>query len=353
MPVFNKGACGRIGKQVRRMEAIPDSNVGGRSATYAGHCELPVTFRNDSGEIIAKYALMAITDAAPDGQGCWVLTADKPSATFCRLYAVNGPYPVEIGGKGQCYTSGHVLVKYDTGTPVNGEGFGAKSGQFTASKNYPCCLDVFGIWDSENKIMQAYLHPVTGFPAMLKTSLTPGGTADAYPCKPDGTIIDSGWYWTIKDTIGNKRARGKDDTGTTGAMCLVEVLADGTKAIVEIQQQAERIKATAKELIDGSTGTVDNVTVRCNGQSPVDAAADGLSVNNPLNYYVPDDGVCFLESNGASWDITGVPLVAVSPLTGWQYNDSSEDVEDKTRAARVNVAGDESAWTKIDDTTQC
>ncbi len=196
-------------------------------------------------------------------------------------------------------------------------------------------------------------------PFQLKTSLTPGGTATAYLTEPDGTIIDESTplVVTVTDTIGDKRAIGKDDRSAGGAIGLAEVLADGTVAIQNIHQQALLIKATAKAAISGSTGTVDNVTVRDRGMSPVAESSTELSVNNPLNYYVADDGVCLLEwnesSSPAAYDITGVVMTAVSPMTDWQYNDTSEDIEEKTRATRVNVAGDESGWTKIDDTEEC
>ena len=315
-------------------------------------------FINNSGYEIPPYGLCA-RGVINSVQDVPIWSAVQPTSTFCRDFLVNGPVAVPNGAMGRCYAGPVVLVAYETGTPSIGDGYGAKPDQFTAAVNYPECLICRGIYDSTNKIMWAEYHPIRDFPFMLKESLTPGGTATAYLTTPDGTIIDESTplVVTVTDTIGDKRAVGKDDRSAGGALGLAEVLSDGTVAIVNIHQQALLIKATAKAAISGSTGTVDNVTVRDRGMSPVAESSTELSVNNPLNYYVADDGVCLLEwnesSSPAAYDITGVVMTAVSPMTDWQYNDTSEDIEEKTRATRVNVAGDESGWTKIDDTEEC
>lgn len=120
---------------------------------------------------------MAIIDAEMDAQGCWRLIVDKPSSTLCRCYAISGPRSVLDGNRGQCYVSGYVKVAYDSGTPTNGDSWGAKPGQFTASKDYPPCLDVLGVWKPTEKIMQAYLHPINEAIGKLDSTLAQGGSA--------------------------------------------------------------------------------------------------------------------------------------------------------------------------------
>ena len=93
------------------------------------------------------------------------------------------------------------------------------------------------------------LGKATGpIPFMLKTSLTLGGTADAYPTEPDGTIISTSLYITVTDTIGDKRAIGKDDRAAGGALGLAEVLGDGTLAIIELQPVGLWLLAQASDV---------------------------------------------------------------------------------------------------------
>ena len=148
-------------------------------------------------------------------------------------------------------------------------------------------------------------------PIMLKTSLTPGGTADAYPTEPDGTIIDEELYWEVSDLSGDLRAPGKDDVDSgdgDGAKGLVEMVGDGTLAIVRIQQQAKRCKCS----IDDAGGiedtdssiNVDNVKPTDGGLSPLDDpddTAEDMTVYIQLNpsssggFTGADNTVCYIE----------------------------------------------------------
>ncbi|MFA5752626.1 MAG: hypothetical protein WC910_06125 [Bacteroidales bacterium] len=217
-----------------------------------------------------------------------------------------------------------VLVAYETGTPSIGDGYGAKPDQFTAAVNYPECLICRGIYDSTNKIMWAEYHPIRDFPFMLKESLTPGGTATAYLTEPDGTIIDESTplVVTVTDTIGDKRAVGKDDRSAGGAIGLAEVLADGTVAIQNIHQQAKRCKcqiddAGGIEATDASIN-VDNVTPTDGGQSPVASSSTDLTVYiqlNPSNsggFTGADNTVCYIEwhEDDDKWYIYEMPCAA-------------------------------------------
>jgi hypothetical protein len=163
-------------------------------------------------------------------------------------------------------------------------------------------------------------------PFMLKESLTPGGTADAYVCKPDGTIIDESTPWTIEvtDTIGDKRAVGKDDAGAgnDGALGLAEVLGDGTAAIKQIHQRAKRCKcqiddAGGIEATDSSIN-VDNVTPTDGGMSPVTSSSSDLTVYIQLNpsssggFSGADNTVCYIEwhEDDDKWYIYEMPCAA-------------------------------------------
>ncbi len=186
-----------------------------------------IPFRNDSGEEAPAFALMAVTGIGTDDNDNWFLKIDKPDTTFRRAYMVNGSGAIADSGatggsQGRCYdgSDGPVKVLYDTGTPAIAEGFGAKPGQWTASKNYPCCLDVFGDYDNTDKIMVARLHPILKIIGKLAGALSEGSSATVNVWNGAGgseAVISSltltGYDWLL--------ASGADD------------IASGKKVVVE------------------------------------------------------------------------------------------------------------------------
>ena len=168
---------GRVSRVVRRVEGQVDSlgTTGGDSRLMIPQ-PVSITFYNPTSETIPAGGIMAITGAALADKIPY-LTISKPSATFVRSYAVNGDLPVEKEKFGQCYTSGWVRFAYDTGTPANGDCYGAKPSQWTASANYPAILDCFGILDSTDKIALGYLHPIDHIIGKLAGALGEGNYA--------------------------------------------------------------------------------------------------------------------------------------------------------------------------------
>lgn len=149
-------------------------------------------------------------------------------------------------------------------------------------------------------------------PFQLKTSLTPGGTAWAYLTEPDGTIIDESTPLTVTvtDTIGDKRAVGKDDAGGgDGALGLAEVLSDGTVAIQWVHQQAKRCSAIlTADAGPGASVNVDNVVPLDGGMSPVTSSSATLSCTMPPAARALDNATCVIEwdENGDAWKIVQV-----------------------------------------------
>jgi hypothetical protein len=99
-------------------------------------------FRNDSSETVPPFSVMRINSAenttAPSGVIRYI--CDKPDDEFCTNYMVNGPMAVPAGKDGFCTTlaeSGYVAYRSGSGTPVNGEEWGAKDDQWTLEKNRP------------------------------------------------------------------------------------------------------------------------------------------------------------------------------------------------------------------------
>jgi hypothetical protein len=79
----------------------------------------------------------------------------------------------------------------------------------------------------------------------------------------------------------------------------------------------------------------------------------------PLHYgdeiASPAYGTAFYNSAGTLllWDAGEVPnLTALSPLTAWQVDATSGEIQTKSRPILVPATGNETAWTKLDDTTE-
>jgi hypothetical protein len=137
-----------------------------------------VIFKNDSGEAIPPFAVMAVTAAELDGT-TYICKVQKPSTTFRRQYLVNGPDEVpyhSIRGYGEAQQGQVVRVFYDTGTPANGEGWGPKPGQWSLSKNYPQTAIAQGVVDSDNKIMLAHWGPIQSGMGQATAAVTAGAT---------------------------------------------------------------------------------------------------------------------------------------------------------------------------------
>ncbi len=141
---------------------------------------------------------------------------------------------------------------------------------------------------------------------MLKTSLVPDGVADAFPLDDEGEIIDIEQTIEVEDTIGDKRARGKDDVeegSGVGAKGFVKLLTDGTWAIIELQCQAKLIIGTCPATDADATYTLTSITVLDDGQSPVDNDLEDV-----LNYS-EDMGaglaVCVHNGNGGYRTLDG------------------------------------------------
>lgn len=99
-------------------------------------------FRNDSSETVPPFSVMRINSAENTDPIAGVIRyiCDKPDTGFCTNYMVNGPMAVPADKDGFCTTlaeSGYVAYRSASGTPVNGEEWGAKSAQWTLEKNRP------------------------------------------------------------------------------------------------------------------------------------------------------------------------------------------------------------------------
>jgi len=155
----------------------------------------------------------------------------------------------------------------------------------------------------------------------LKDSLTPGGSAEAYMLVWDGSsdyerhqVNGSYLTFTVYDTAGDKRARGKDDvaSGEDGARgwCVHPHDVDRWE-IGEIHQQAKRCSAAlTADAGPGASATVDTVVPLDGGMNPVNdsTSATITSCAMPAAARALDNAPCVIEwdENGDAWKIVQV-----------------------------------------------
>jgi hypothetical protein len=180
---------------------------------------------------------------------------------------------------------------------------------------------------------------------MMKESIAPGESKLAYPVEPSTTTElkdydGNNWSVTVTDTIGDKRARGKDDVDSgsgPGALGIAAVMGDGTVAIVEIQQQAQRCSAAlAAAAGPGATVNVDTVVPLDGGQSPVDSSSDTLSCTMPPAARALDNATCVIE-----WDETNDAWKIV------QVHEQARSIRGTLSGAMADTDGSQSISTPV------
>jgi len=168
---FDESGVRRIVGAIRRVESDPRPHAAYTSPSVAsGNSQNWIRCKNDSGETIPAYSVVGVTTGATL-DGSYHLYAKKPSTTFYESYGFTCSVASTSSDKvGVIFETG--LVKYDTGTPTVGQGYGVKPGQFTVSLNYPGSWVCLGIVDSTLKIMRARYSPITSLIGKASGSIT-------------------------------------------------------------------------------------------------------------------------------------------------------------------------------------
>lgn len=188
--------------------------------------------KNTSGESCPAYGLLAITGMEMRGTTFKrpVLTGTKPSTTFYREYAVNGPTVIPAGGYGRCTRGPAALyIAYDSGTPALDEGWGPKPGQWTLSKGYPSTTTVSGIVDSTNKVLLGTLGPINTLAGKADSNIA----AISTDTPTSGTV--SVYYFggtSYADTTQNVTAYNKSAAEVTASKHLTMVWVNGIWEII-------------------------------------------------------------------------------------------------------------------------
>lgn len=155
---FSEGDFNRVREVVRYVEStFPPSGNGRPRLPPPTPDGIPIY--NDTGSTLGKYSLVR-PHAIRKVSTKIFIDVKQPDTTLRQNMLVVGDNDVPASSYGLAQRGPQVKVLYDTGTPAIGEGYGPKPSQFTASKNYPCCLICDGIYDSSDKIMWARLVPI-------------------------------------------------------------------------------------------------------------------------------------------------------------------------------------------------
>lgn len=170
-------------------------------------------FKNNSSETVPPGGVMRVTNAQKGTNSRRVLlTCDKPSSTFRRIYAINGHSQVAAGRYGSCTYAfdGPVMVAYEGGTPAIEEGWGAKPGSWKLNKNYPCGFTHQGYNNTSKSTGLFVQQPINSFIGKLNGSLSPNGSVaiSLWKGTAGSEADETSWDVTAYDWSGFKGASG-------------------------------------------------------------------------------------------------------------------------------------------------
>jgi hypothetical protein len=249
------------------------------------------SIKNDSEETCPAFGLLAITGSESRGRRT-VLIGDKPSTTFYREYAVNGPTAIPAGKTGRCTrSSGGLWIKYDTGTPANGEGWGPKPSQWTASKGFPG-ITCEGIKDAGRYILLGTLGEIRTLLCKATAYLADGAVSSNFQIWSGTIASGANSGFTTLPSIELVQDIPTDrffvahwvNNGWVGRM-----LGGGTRLL--------KCKLNGDLDATDATATIDNVT-----SFSGEGAASPTSANNTLDLAGADndDAVIIEDTSGAS-----------------------------------------------------
>lgn len=172
---FSESDFARVREVVRYVESsFPPSGNGRPRLPPPTPDGIPIY--NDTGGSLGKYSLVR-PNAIRLVEKKIFIDVKQPDSTHSWDYLVVGDNDIPSASYGLAQRGPMVKFLYDTGTPAVGNGYGPKSGQYTAVKNYPECLIVAGIYDAGDKIAWGRLKPIEELIGKLDGSLSQGSTA--------------------------------------------------------------------------------------------------------------------------------------------------------------------------------
>lgn len=159
-------------------------------------------FKNESGGVIPAFAVMHHNGYEERG-GNFVMKMEQPSSTFRRLFYINGPMDVPIGGYNSC-TRYSAYALCDSGnTPAQDEEWGPKPSSWKLWKGYLGGV-VLGAptGTGEDQRSKIVLRETLIVRCVLDGTLSQGSSATASVYVHDGSSwVDSLWNITAYDDL--------------------------------------------------------------------------------------------------------------------------------------------------------
>lgn len=255
------------------------------------------SIRNTSGEDCPPFGLLVVTGSEQrgdsDGKKRTILVGTKPSTTFYREYVVNGPQKLRAGKTGKCFVGGIIWIAFDDadGTPANGEGWGPKPGQWTASKGFPG-ITCEGIKDAARYLMLGTAGEIRTLLCKATAYLADGAVSSNYQIWSGTIASGANSGFSTLPTIELVQDIPTDrffvahwvNNGWVGRM-----LGGGTRLL--------KCKLNGDLDATDATATIDNVT-----SFSGEGAPSPTSANNTLDLAGADndDAVIIEDTSGAS-----------------------------------------------------
>jgi hypothetical protein len=187
---FDENGKNRADKAIRWVEGFREAQTR-RQRRFGGPFD-DLRIYNGTNSEMPQYGVGRVT-GINTVNGERVVDVEQPSTTFGRVYLVNSGGEVAYQKVGTSKNRPLVKVLYDTGTPAAGETWGAKPGQWAASKGYPG-FTVLGVVDATAKIMLARVEPYDTIIGKLTGALTDGAnTVNVWAGDGGSEAVVSGW----------------------------------------------------------------------------------------------------------------------------------------------------------------
>lgn len=207
----------------RRLEQLPfNSRLPGLLDSSPDQPEPPTTVQNMNAAAAPAFGLLAVTGSKVIGLET-ILTVDKPSSTSAISYVVNGPDPIQPNAYGPVQRGPIINVLFDTGSPALNDIWGAKAGQWTASKTSPGIIDVLGTATlfGTNTIV-GRLRPIADIVATVVVSDN-GGSGAGAPLYANSAGVFPGVYFSLDATalVSGGFPKHPNLTSNGGTLCWI------------------------------------------------------------------------------------------------------------------------------------
>lgn len=174
-------------------------------------------FYNDSGAVIPAFAAMYHSGETTRG-GNFVMKMIKPSTTFYRMFYINGPVDVPIGGYGSCTRYAAYCLCSSAATATANETWGPAPSTWELTEGFPgACILGGSTGDGDDRRAKVVVEPINEVFGSLTSALAQGSTATFDIEYFDGASWSTGGWSdiTVRDRL-LKTGASNIDSGNRG-----------------------------------------------------------------------------------------------------------------------------------------